>query len=142
MNLTDLYWENRDMVRIAIGVGGVLLVQTMLGLWAVRRLDELAQIRERLSRLADGLALLTDTTEAGLATIARELQQQHVGRAPAARPASRAAVSRRVVAAARKGEDLTTIAGNEALSESEVRLHLQLAKARQRPAGVEADAGF
>jgi hypothetical protein len=64
------------MVRIAIGVGVVLLVQTMLALWAVRRLDELAHIRERLSRLADGLALLTDTTEAGLATIARELQQQ------------------------------------------------------------------
>jgi predicted flap endonuclease-1-like 5' DNA nuclease len=88
--------------------------------------------------LCSGLALLTDTTEAGLSTIARELQHQQAGRGPAPRSASRAAVSRRVVAAARKGDDLTTIAGNEMLSESEVRLHLQLATARQRPAGADA----
>jgi hypothetical protein len=34
MSVTDIYWENRDMVRIAIGVGVVLLVQTLLVLWA------------------------------------------------------------------------------------------------------------
>lgn len=136
-DLTSIYWENRDLFRIAIGVGAVLLVQTVLVLWAVRRLDELAHIRERLSRLADGLALLTDTTEAGLATIARELQQRQVTKAAPTRSSSRASVSRRVVAAARKGQDLSSIAGQEALSESEVRLHLQLAQARQRQANVE-----
>jgi hypothetical protein len=129
--------ENRVLLQIAVAVGAVLLVQTVLVLWAARRLDELTNIRERLSRLADGLALLTDTTEAGLATIARELQQQQAGRASAPR-APRAAVSRRVVAAARKGEDLTTIAGQEALSESEVRLHLKLAQNRQRENGADA----
>ena len=42
----------------------------------------------------------------------------------AARSATRGAVSRRVVTAAKKGEALSAIAGREALSESEVRLHL------------------
>lgn len=135
--MTLLSPENRVLLQIAVAVGAVLLVQTVLVLWAARRLDELTNIRERLSRLADGLALLTDTTEAGLATIARELQQQQVGRAPAPR-ATRAAVSRRVVAAVRKGEDLTTIAGQEALSESEVRLHLKLAQNRQRENAADA----
>lgn len=135
--MTLLSPENRLLLQIAVAVGAVLLVQTVLVLWAARRLDELTNIRERLSRLADGLALLTDTTEAGLATIARELQQQQVGRAAAPR-ATRAAVSRRVVAAVRKGEDLTTIAGQEALSESEVRLHLKLAQNRQRENATDA----
>ena len=133
--------ENRVMLQIAIAVGTMLLVQTMLVLWAARRLDELTNIRERLSRLADGLALLTDTTEAGLTTIARELQQTQAGRAPAPR-ASRASVSRRVVAAVRKGEDLAAIAGQEALSESEVRLHLKLAQNRQRDAGPDVAPGY
>jgi hypothetical protein len=128
--------DNRVLLQMAMAFGAVLFVQTVLVLWAARRLDELTNIRERLSRLADGLALLTDTTEAGLATIARELQQTQAGRAPAPRP-TRATVSRRVVAAVRKGEDLATIAGQEALSESEVRLHLKLAQNRQRDAAAE-----
>ena len=138
-DFNSYYWEHRDVFRLAIGMGAVLLVQTALLLWAVRRLDELGHIRERLSRLADGLALLTDTTEAGMATFARELQQQQQGRrAPAPRSSTRASVSKRVVAAARKGEDLATIAGKEALSESEVRLHLQLAESRTRAAALDA----
>lgn len=120
--------ENRLLLQIVGVAGVVLLLQTVLVLWAVRRLDELARLRERLSRLADGLALLTDTTEAGMATLARELQQLQAGRATPPR-ASRSTVSRRVVAAVRKGDDVTTIAGQEALSESEVRLHLKLAQA-------------
>lgn len=130
--------ENRAMFQLAVIVGVVLLAQTVLVLWAVRRLDELNSIRERLSRLADGLALLTDTTEAGLSTIARELQQQ--GRTSGAQ-ASRASVGRRVMAAAANGEALAAIAGDEALSESEVRLHLALAEQRQRELGVDMAAG-
>ncbi len=117
----------------------MLVAQTALILWALRRLGELAHFRERLSRLADGLALLTDTTEAGMATLARELQQSQGTRRPAApRAASRAAVGKRVLAAVRKGEDLASIADNEALSESEVRLHLKLAESRLRDAGMSA----
>lgn len=137
-DFNSYYWEHRDVFRLAIGMGAVLLVQTALLLWAVRRLDELGHIRERLSRLADGLALLTDTTEVGMATFARELQRQQGPRASAPRSSTRASVSKRVVAAARKGDDLATIAGRESLSESEVRLHLQLAQRRTRPAGVDA----
>lgn len=130
--VSAFYWEHREAFYIAIGAGGILLVQTVLLLWAARRLDELSHIRERLSRLADGLALLTDTTEAGLATIARELQQPPAARAAAPRASSRASVSKRVVSAARRGETPDVIAGREALSESEVRLHLALAQEKER----------
>jgi hypothetical protein len=37
----------------------------------------------------------------------------------------------------RKGEDVAAIAGQEALSESEVRLHLKLAQGRQREAAAD-----
>lgn len=138
-DIGTLAWESRALVALAAVIGAVLLGQTVLVLWAARRLDELSHIRERISRLADGLALLTDTTEAGLATMARELQQV-AGRTPA-RSTTRGAVSRRVVAAARKGESLAAIAGREALSESEVRLHVQLADARRRQRSTDAGAG-
>jgi hypothetical protein len=131
----EFYWAHRDVFRLAMAVGVVLLVQSVFILWALRRLSELAHLRERLSRLADGLALLTDTTEAGLSAIARELQQAS-RRLPAPRSASRTAVAKRVVAAVRKGEELSAIAEDEQLSESEVRLHLKLAETRLREAGL------
>lgn len=137
MEFKEFYWAHRDVFRLAAAVSVVLLAQTVLIVYAFRRLGELANFRERLSRLADGLALLTDTTEAGMATLARELQQQSARRAAPPR-ASRAAVTKRVVAAARKGEDLSAIADDEALSESEVRLHLKLAESRLREAGLSA----
>lgn len=137
MEFKEFYWAHRDVFRLAVAVSVVLLAQTVLIVYAFRRLGELANFRERLSRLADGLALLTDTTEAGMATLARELQQQSARRTTPPR-ASRAAVTKRVVAAARKGEDLSAIADDEALSESEVRLHLKLAESRLREAGLSA----
>ncbi len=138
LQIRNFYWEHREAFRIAMACGAVLLVETVLVLWVVRRMSEIGHLRERLSRLADGLALLTDTTEAGLANVVREIQQQQVKRPAAPRAASRATVNKRVVAAARKGEDLAEIADNEALSESEVRLHLRLAESRLREAGLEA----
>lgn len=137
MEFKEFYWAHRDVFRLAVAVSVVLLAQTVVIVYAFRRLGELANFRERLSRLADGLALLTDTTEAGMATLARELQQQSARRTAPPR-ASRAAVTKRVVAAARKGEDLSAIADDEALSESEVRLHLKLAESRLREAGLSA----
>jgi hypothetical protein len=110
------------------GMAVLLLAQIGIMAWTVRRLRELGHLRERMSRLADGLSLLTDTTEAGLQTIIRQVE--HLGRtAIAVRPAPRAAVSRRVSAAARKGQPLAQIAERELLSESEVRLHLTMAGA-------------
>ncbi len=136
MELKDFYWVHREAFRVGTAVGGVLIAQLVLVLWAMRRMRELGHIRERLSRLADGLALLTDTTETGLAAVAREVQQI-ARRAPAPRASSRTSVSKRVVAAARKGVALADIASSESLSESEVRLHLKLAEAgRARNARV------
>ena len=131
----DFYWAHRDVFRLALAVGVVLVAQSVFIVWAFRRMAELSHFRERLSRLADGLALLTDTTEAGMETLARELQQ--LSRRPApARSSGRSAVGKRVVAAARKGSDPAEIAGEERLSESEVRLHLSLAESLQREAGL------
>jgi hypothetical protein len=130
LDVKELYWANRDVVRIGAAGATVVFAQLLLVLWVLRRLRELSHIRERMSRFADGLALLTDTTEAGLSTLADEIR---MGKRPAAAPASRPAatrahVAKRVAAAARKGERLNKIAEREALSESEVRLHLSLSE--------------
>jgi len=138
--LKDGYWAHRDVVWIAAAVGSVALVHLVLVLWMMRSVQELSHIRERMSRLADGLALLTDTTEAGLATLIREVEQ--LGRRTATtRAATRTNVAKRVIAAAKKGDAMSRIAETESLSESEVRLHLTLAeaaKANQEGLGLKA----
>ena len=68
-------------------------------LWTLRRLRELSHMRERMSRLADGLALLTDTTEAGLSALVDELRKAKKAAAPRA---PRATVAKRVATAAKK----------------------------------------
>src|SRR5690606_25745708 len=65
-----IYGQPGGVTGLAIGMVVLLLAQTAFVWWVSRRMAELAHIRERMSRLADGLALLTDTTEAGLTTIA------------------------------------------------------------------------
>jgi hypothetical protein len=141
MEFKDFYWMHRTAFLAGGGaVMALLLIQTGMVLWTTWRLRELSHMRERLSRLADGLALLTDTTEAGLAAMARELQQPAGKRVAAPRTESRASVNKRVVSAARKGAQLAHIAQNEALSESEVRLHLKLAEARLRESQLAAAA--
>jgi hypothetical protein len=127
----EFYWAHREVFRIAIAAGVIVLFQSVMMLWMLRRTSELAHMRERLSRLADGLALLTDTTESGLSTLLREMQQAR--KAPA-RSTTRASVSKRIATAARQGGDLGEIAMSEALSESEVRLHLTLAEMAARQA--------
>src|SRR6188768_107116 len=102
MQAKEFYWEHRDVCRIAIGAGVVVLLQFGLVLWMLRRLGELSHMRERLSRLADGLALLADTTESGLSTLLREVQ---AGRKPV-RATSRAAVQKRVATAVKRGQDV------------------------------------
>jgi hypothetical protein len=139
MDFKDFYWMHRTAFLAGGGVVAALLVsQTAMVVCIMWRLRELSHMRERLSRLADGLALLTDTTEAGLAAMAREIQQPAGRRVAAPRTESRASVNKRVVTAARKGADLTHIAQHEALSESEVRLHLKLAEARLRESQLAA----
>ena len=123
----DFYWQHREVMRAAGAILAIAIVNFTLLLWMSRRMAEIAHMRERLSRLADGLALLTDTTEAGLTTLIREVEQ--LGRRKTTtRAASRSSVSKRVAAAAKTGEPVARIAETESLSESEVRLHLSLAK--------------
>ncbi len=71
----DFYWAHREAFRAGAAITTIALVNVSLLVWTARRLQELSLVRERVSRLADGLALLTDTTEAGLATLIKEVEQ-------------------------------------------------------------------
>ena len=82
------------------------------------------RLNERLSHFAEALPLLTDTTETGLASVATELQA--TGRTRAARSVAPRAASKRIATAARCGQAINDIAAAEAISESEVRLHLEM----------------
>jgi hypothetical protein len=124
----DFYWAHRDAFRAGAAITTIALVNGALLLWVARQLQQITLIRERVGRLADGLALLTDTTEAGLSTLIKEVEQLS-GRRKSAKPSNRSSVSKRVAAAADKGEKVAEIATTEGLSESEVRLHLSMAKA-------------
>jgi hypothetical protein len=129
LEIKDFYWAHREALGILAAGLVFVCAQVVILLWTLRRLQELSNIRERMSRLADGLALLTDTTEAGLAAVAQQVEQ--LGRkAKSVRSSSRPSVAKRVVDLARKGERITRIAEHEALSESEVRLHLAMSKPR------------
>jgi len=128
----DFYWAHREAFRMAAAGLVFVTAQLVILLWTLRRLQELSNIRERMSRLADGLALLTDTTEAGFASLLREIQQ--IGRETKTTRAPRASVVKRVLSAARKGENLARIAEREELSEGEVRLHLAMSDRSKRPA--------
>jgi hypothetical protein len=130
-SLQQLQQANLLMVP-AIVVGTLLLFQLVLAVWTFRRLGELAHMRERMSRLFDSLALLTDTTETGLATLLTEVQRTGSPKRPAAPRSARATVARRVLEAAGQGRPLSQIARDEALSENEVHLHLRLAEARRQ----------
>lgn len=99
------------------------------------RLKGTERVNERLSHFAEALALLTDTTEAGLSGVAAALEQPR----RASRAGSRASTGKRIATAARKGRSLTQIAADEAMSESEVRLHLEMAAGANE--GKEAGRG-
>lgn len=129
----DVRWaiqelQHTDLFIAGVSVvGGLLLIQLLLAFWTLRRLSELGHMRERMSRLFDGLALLTDTTETGMATMAAQLDKVTAKRSTAR--SARSKVVKRVVAAADKGRKVAEIARDESMSEGEVHLHLKLAEA-------------
>jgi hypothetical protein len=112
----------------------VALAQTVVTWQLARRVRAAAPLDRRLAHFAEALALLTDTTETGLANLATELEQStrrrgtraSVGGAPrsSARSTAPKATSRRIVTATRCGKPIAEIAAAEGLSESEVMLHL------------------
>ena len=142
MEFKVFYWAHREVFRL-IAAGGVFVcVQFGILLWTLRLLGELSSLRERMSRLVDGLALLTDTTEAGMSALATEMAQVNRRERPA-NPPTRATVQKRVKDAVRKGEGISRIAALESLSESEVRLYLALAgrdRVNPKPADQTEDA--
>ena len=117
-----------------VAVAAAILLQAVLLLWLLRRVGRLVNEADRIRHLTDGLALLTDTTEAGLTALIREVER--LGLRPTPARASRKSVARRVAAAASQGDAVAHIAGQEAMSESEVRLHLMLANVQARKASA------
>lgn len=110
-----------------VAVGLVALVEGLVIVRLSRALSAVTRFGERLAHLASALELLTDTTEAGLTNVARELER---GADVRAQQSTRGATARRIATAARRGKAPSEIASREGLSESEVRLHLQLSKAK------------
>ena len=88
-----------------------------------RRVSGAERTNERLSHFAEALSLLTDTTEHGLATVAAGLTE--VGRKTSTRGTTKAA-TKRIVAAVRDGRSVAGVAADMGMSESEIRLHLEL----------------
>ena len=116
------------MTWMGLAIVAAMVVVNSVGLWfVVRRLAVVEAERVRLERIGEALALLTETTEAGMGALASEIERLQHGKAT--RPPARSTVARRVVKAAKHGEPLAHIARREALSEGEVRLHLALAAA-------------
>jgi hypothetical protein len=99
------------------------LLQLVLLVRLKRRVGDNERVNERLDHFAQALSLLTDTTEQGLENVAGGLQT--LGRRMATRGGTRA-TGRRIADAARGGRPFAAIAADEAMSESEVRLHVGL----------------
>lgn len=112
------------MIFVLAALSLVLFLQSVIGWRLLRRLKQVDAVQERLRRLAQATTLLADTTEAGLTALASEVSRAGERRLPARAPIK--TTSRRIAKAARNGKSIHAIAGSEALSEGEVRLHLAL----------------
>jgi hypothetical protein len=101
----------------------VSALQLVLLVRLARRVHGAERIADRLSHFAEALTLLTDTTEQGLASLAAGLTE--FGRKTTTRGTAKA-TTRRIVSAVRGGRSIATVAADEGMSESEIRLHLEL----------------
>ena len=109
-----------------IGLAVLVAIEGLVIVHLSRSVRKVSKVADRVANLGAALALLTDTTEAGFTSVAAELER--VGALKrSATPVTRRATSKRITTAAKNGRTLEEIASSEALSESEVRLHLQLA---------------
>jgi hypothetical protein len=128
------------MVYALAAVAALTLVNAALLFTIARALRALPPMEARVGRLADALALLTDTTESGFRALSEHVAAD--GRAKvrprrAAAPSAKAATAR-MVRSAQRGRTAAEIAANEELSEGEVRLRLQLAEAARRGSAAPA----
>ena len=113
--------------------GGALLLGGAIFWVHARTQAAIDRLDDRISHLLAGISLLTDTTEGALRDVAVELTRL-AGAQDGAKPRTRAATQRRVATAARRGRSVQDIAAEEEVSESEVRLRLQLEKAAKERA--------
>jgi hypothetical protein len=124
----------RDVLTyLAAALAVVAVVEAIVIVRLSKALRAVARFGERIAHLTSALELLTDTTESGLANVATELERSAT---PRVARASRGATARRITGAARRGRSIEEIASTEGLSESEVRLHMQLT----RPEGASHGA--
>lgn len=119
-------------VVMAAAIPTVLILAALI--WVhVQQQAAIDRLDDRVAHLMAGTSLLTDTVEGALRDVAVE-----IGRLAAvtegARPRAGAAGQRRIAGAASRGHSVRDIAANEEMSEGEVRLHLQLSKARKERA--------
>ena len=112
------------LTYVCIGLALVIVAQTLVIVRVTNALRTVGRFGDRLAHLAAAMELLTDTTDAGLGNVAVALER---GAPQRAARATRGATARRIATAARRGGSLEEIAAEELLSESEVRLHLQMA---------------
>ena len=144
MNLTfqDLFasvngWTNSpghatftaDMSVLVVILAAMLTIITVI--WThFQRQTAINRLDDRVTHLMAGLSLLTDTTEGALRDVALE-----IGRLAAmtegAGGRTRGETRRRINGAARRGRSVQDIAASEGVSEGEVRLELQMKKARE-----------
>ena len=115
-----LYFE----IGAAVVVLGAVVWTHVQQQAAIDRLDD------RVAHLMAGVSLLTDTTEGALRDVAIEIGRL-AATSDGSRPLAPAASRTRINGAARRGRTVQDIAVNEQMSEGEVRLHLQLDKARK-----------
>ena len=113
------------LTYVCIGLAVAVAAQSLVIVRVTRALNAVGKFGDRLAHLAAALELLTDTTEAGLGNVAVALDKGAPHRAVRA---TRAATSKRITAAARRGGSIEEIAATELMSESEVRLHMTLAR--------------
>jgi hypothetical protein len=121
-----------EMMEIYLWSGAGLLTVALLASFRMHVLQQrrMARLGDRIAHMTAGLSLLTDTVEGGLRDVAQEIERLAAAKtATTAKPKTRAVTQRRVSTAARRGRSVQDIAAEEKMSESEVRLRLQLAGA-------------
>jgi hypothetical protein len=128
------------MVYALAVVAALTLVNAALLFTIARALRALPPMEARVQRLADALALLTDTTESGFQALSEHVaadSRPKVRPRRAAAPNAKTATAR-MVRSAQRGRTAAEIAASEELSEGEVRLRLQLAEAARRGSAAAA----
>ena len=118
-------------MEIYVWSGAGLLVLAFAASFRMHVLQhrKISKLGDRLAHLTSGISLLTDTVEGGMRDVAQEIERLSGANKPAAKPKARAATQRRVSTAAKRGRSVQDIAAKEKMSESEVRLRLQMAGA-------------